>query len=496
MSKQYILAFDHGTTGIKACLFDSAGVLSARTYKAIEQIYPTTGWVEHKAEELWSLSIPMVEEVLTSASASWGDVDAIGITNQRETTVLWDKKTGKPVYNAIVWQCRRTNSICEKLKKEGLEAIIQQKTGLLLDPYFSGTKVKWILDNVPEAKSLQREGRLLFGTVDTWIIWNLSGGMAHVTDPTNASRTLLYNIREGGWDSELLEIFGVSQDMLPEVRPSSSMQVLTLPERTGGLSIPIMGDAGDQQAALYGQNCWKKGEAKSTYGTGTFLVMNLGENEAHSGKGLLTTVGCDKYGQASFAYEGSVFISGGTLEWLKKGLGIIESFEEAALFAAELGSNDGVYLVPAFVGLGAPYWDADARASISGLTHNVTRKHLARAAFEAMAYQTREVLDLMQDETGQVLKELCVDGGVTRSDFFMQFLADTLAIDVIRSQDVDITAKGVAYLAGLGSGFWGSPEEIATLENLTQVFSPKMGEELRAELYSGWMNAVKKVRTF
>lgn len=492
MSKQYILAFDLGTTGIKACLFDKAGALFARSYESIDQIYPEAGWVEHNPGQLWSLTIPMVEDLLSSASTDWSDVDAIGITNQRETTVLWDKETGKSVYNAIVWQCRRTKAICENLKKEGLEEVVKQKTGLLLDPYFSGTKVKWILDNVPEAKSLQEKGRLLFGTVDSWIIWNLSGGDAHVTDPSNASRTLLYNIRDGRWDPELLKIFGVSPEMLPEVRPSSKMGAFTLTERTGGRAIPIMGDAGDQQAALYGQKCWKKGEAKSTYGTGTFMVMNLGENEAHSGKGLLTTVGCDNKGQASFAYEGSVFISGGTLEWLKKGLGIIGSFEEAGQLASELDGNDGVYFVPAFVGLAAPYWDADARGTITGLTQNISRKHFARAAFEAMAYQTREVLDLMREETGQALKELRVDGGVTRSDFFMQFLSDILAIDVIRSEDADITAKGAAYLAGLGSGFWASPEEISTLENPVQTFSPKMAEEKREELYKGWLKAVEK----
>ncbi len=490
---RYILVFDHGTTGIKAVLLDKQGQIKARGYTQFEQIYPQPGWVEHDANTLWEKSLPVAEEALKEAGASWQDVQAIGITNQRETTILWDAQSGRPVHNAIVWQCRRTSDFTDRLRTEGKEALIRGKTGLVTDPYFSGSKVRWLLKNVPEAQPLLEAGRLKFGTVDSWIIWNLSGRALHVTDTSNASRTLLYNIHTRQWDEELLSLFDVSQSILPEVKPSNVIYGMTDPVLTGGCSIPIAGVIGDQQAALYGQKCWEAGTAKSTYGTGAFIVMNLGETPTTSAKGLLTTLACDTSGEPSYAMEGAIFMAGATIEWLIKSLGLIDSPQQANELALSISSSEGVYLVPAFVGLAAPYWQADARGMIFGLTQGSSKAHIARAAYEAMAYQTREVIDIMQKDANLQLSSLRVDGGVTRSDCLMQCLADQLGIPVLRTDDADITAKGTGYLAGLATGFWASPEEILSLPDKTEKFHPRLSEREREQNYQDWLNAVKRV---
>ncbi len=476
----YILAIDHGTTGIKACLFDKQGNIASHSYSSFHQLYPNPGWVEHNPNTLWNLTLPAAEHALKQIDATWENIEAIGLTNQRETTILWDAETSKPVYNAIVWQCRRTVHACEELRKKGYEPLIKEKTGLLLDPYFSATKIRWILDQL-ENKPKQ----LRFGTVDSWIIWKLSGNKTHVTDPSNASRTLLYNIHTKQWDPELLKLFDLSSEILPKVK--SANFAYTDPSLTGGKSIPITAVAGDQQAALFGQKCWEAGSAKSTYGTGTFFIVNQGDNETASYEGLLTTLAYDKHGEICYALEGSIFVAGGILEWLRNALGIIETPQEADQLASSLSGNSGVYLVPAFVGLGAPHWNPESRALICGMTQGCNKAHIARAALEAMVYQTQEVIDRIKTP----IKELRVDGGVTRSPFLIQFLTDQLNFPVIRSDDKDLTLKGVAYLAGLNSGFWKDSEEIRRLDEKTERFTPQMGESQRSENYQGWLKAVK-----
>ncbi len=488
----YILVFDHGTTGIKAVLLDKEGRIKARGYTQFEQIYPQPGWVEHDADTLWNQSIPVAETALKEAQATWQDVKAIGVTNQRETTILWDSTSGEPVHNAIVWQCRRTHELTQRLRSEGKEQWIREKTGLVTDPYFSGSKIQWLLENVPKTQALLQSGHLKFGTVDSWIIWNLSGRKIHITDTSNASRTLLYNIHQHAWDDELLALFNVPKEILPEVKPSNIVYGTTDPALTGGCAIPIAGNIGDQQAALYGQKCWEAGTAKSTYGTGAFIVMNLGQTATTSDKGLLTTIACNAEGEPAYAMEGAIFMAGATLEWLIKSLELVGSPQEANELALSVESTEGVYLVPAFVGLAAPYWNAEARGVISGLTQGSGKAHIARAAFEAMAYQTREVVDIMQRDAGLQLDSIRVDGGVTRSDCLMQCLADQLDIPIIRTQDADITAKGAGYLAGLATGFWHSTEEIQNLPEETESFNPKMPSKTRETLYQGWLNAVRQ----
>lgn len=501
MSKRpYVLVYDHGTTGIRACLFNPLGKLVAQGYDKFDQIYPQPGWVEHRPQDLWQKTLQVSEIAFQQAKCTWAEIDSVGITNQRETTILWDKNTGEPVYNAIVWQCRRTADYCDSLRRDGLPHQIQQKTGLMLDPYFSASKIHWILENVPEAKRLADSGDLLFGTVDTWILWNLSGRQAHLTDVSNASRTMLFNIQTNQWDEDLLELFNVPKAILPNVVPSSGQSCFVDKVLTQGIEVPISGLIGDQQSALFGQRCFIAGTAKSTYGTGAFLMMNLGkmnlENKPPtSQKGLLTTIGCGEGGQNAYAMEGAIFTAGATLEWLQRELNVFQDPKELDGMAMSLPTNEGVYLVPAFAGLAAPYWDADARAAIFGLTQGAGKNHLARAALEAMAYQTWEVFDAMQQEAGLSLSCLQVDGGVSRSRFLNQFLADMLQIPVVRSDNSESTALGAAYLAGLATEFWKSTDEISQLPETLETFEPSMSLTQRDEMLSGWLAVIPKVLT-
>jgi glycerol kinase len=494
-NRPYILVFDHGTTGVRACIINHHGTIVAQGYEKVPQIYPQPGWVEHDPTVLWNMTLKVAQEALRQLATDWSAVAAIGITNQRETVIVWDATTGKPVHNAIVWQCRRTSQWCDTLKASGHAPMLQEKTGLVVDPYFSASKIRWLFDHVPQINGLKSSGNLRFGTVDTWILWNLSGGACHVTDPTNASRTQLYNIHTRAWDPELLALFDLPREILPEVKGSGEVVGETDPRYTDGEKIPLAGIAGDQQAALFGQKCWAPGSAKSTYGTGAFLMMNLGDQSVTSRQGLLTTLGCKPDGQPCYAFEGAIFTAGATLEWIQQTLGFVQSPKEFDPLAQSLPDNQGVYLVPAFAGLGAPYWDPQARGAIFGLTQGTGKAHFVRAALEAMAYQTREVLEAMQEEGGLRLESLRVDGGVSRSNFLLQFLADMLAVPVIRTGNAESTTMGAAYLAGLAVGFWSSPQEIADLPESQERFEPAMAEHRRNELYAGWRQAISHVLT-
>ena len=490
----YILALDQGTTSSRAILFDRQGRIVSVAQQEFPQIYPQAGWVEHDPEAIWSSQRDCARQVLSQANLQASDIAAIGITNQRETTVVWDRATGEPIHNAIVWQCRRTASICEKLKKDKFDRVIRRKTGLVTDAYFSGTKVAWMLDNVKGARKRAQAGELAFGTVDTWLINRLSGGKAHVTDVSNASRTLLYNIRKQRWEDEILKKLRIPDSVLPEVKSSSEVYAETDPEIFGA-PIPIAGNAGDQQAALYGQACFKPGMMKNTYGTGCFLLMNTGEEADESKTGLLTTIAWRTNNKTEYALEGSVFIAGAAVQWLRDGLNIIAGAPETEALATSVEDNHGVYFVPAFVGLGAPYWDQDARGAIVGLTRGATRAHVARAALEAMAYQTRDVVECMQKDSGIKAKELRVDGGATRNDFLLQFQADILGIPVVRPVITETTALGAAYLAGLAVGFWKNEKEIAKQWQVEKRFEPRMKKSERERLYAGWQEAVSRVRS-
>lgn len=490
---KYVLALDQGTTSSRAILFDHSGRIIGVAQQEFPQIFPQAGWVEHGPESIWSSQLDCARQVLSQNRVSASDVAAIGITNQRETTVMWDRSNGRPIHNAIVWQCRRTAPMCEKLKKEKFDRIIQRKTGLVTDAYFSGTKVAWILDNVKDARKRAQAGEIFFGTVDTWLINRLSGGRTHVTDVSNASRTLLYDIRKQKWDDEILRKLRIPASVLPEVKSSSEVYAETDPELFGA-PIPIAGIAGDQQAALYGQACFKPGMMKNTYGTGCFLLMNTGGKANASKNGLLTTIAWRTNEKTEYALEGSVFIAGAAIQWLRDGLGIIASAGETEALATSVNDNHGVYFVPAFVGLGAPYWDQNARGAIVGLTRGSSRAHIARAALEAMAYQTRDVVDCMQRDSGIKARELRVDGGATRNDFLCQFQADILGIPVVRPVITETTALGAAYLAGLAVGFWKSENEIAKQWQVEKRFEPKMKKSERERLYSGWQAAVARVR--
>ncbi len=490
----YILALDQGTTSSRAILFDRAGRIVAVAQQEFPQIYPQAGWVEHGPEAIWGSQLDCARQALTNAYISAKDVAAIGITNQRETTVVWDRVTGQAIHNAIVWQCRRTAPMCEKLKKEKFDRVIRRKTGLVTDAYFSGTKVAWLLDNVKDARKRANDGGLAFGTVDTWLISRLSGGKAHVTDVSNASRTLMYDIRKQKWDDEILKKLLVPASMLPEVKSSSEVYAETDPDLFGA-PIPIAGDAGDQQAALFGQACFKTGMMKNTYGTGCFLLMNIGERADASKNGLLTTIAWRAKNKTEYALEGSVFIAGAAVQWLRDGLNIISNAAETEALATSINDNHGVYFVPAFVGLGAPYWDQNARGAIVGLTRGATRAHLARAALEAMAYQTRDVVECMQLDSGIKAKELRVDGGATHNNFLCQFQADILGIPVVRPVITETTALGAAYLAGLAVGFWKSEKEIAEQWQVEKRFEPQMKKSERERLYDGWKEAVARVRS-
>ncbi len=486
----YILALDQGTTSSRAILFDENGSIVASEQQEFTQIFPKPGWVEHDAEEIWQTQLIVAANVLKNNGLTAKDIAAIGITNQRETTVVWDKNTGKPIHNAIVWQDRRTAGICDQLKADGEEAYIRDNTGLVVDAYFSGTKVKWLLDNVEGARAKAENGDLLFGTIDTWLVWKLTGGTTHITDYSNASRTLLYNIKKLEWDSHLLSILNIPSSVLPEVKPSSTVYGKTTESLFGG-AIPIAGIAGDQQAALFGQACHKQGMAKNTYGTGCFMLMNTGEQPVASKSGLLTTIAWGLDGKVTYALEGSVFIAGAAIQWLRDGLKVIDDSPDSEFYAMKVPTTEGVYVVPAFAGLGAPYWDMYARGAIFGLTRGSSKAHLIRATLESLAYQTRDVLGAMQKDSGVELKTLRVDGGASANNLLMQFQSDILATTVERPSIIETTALGAAYLAGLAVGFW-TKEDIEQKWQLNKAFNPKMEEQLKEKLYKGWQKAVKR----
>ncbi len=491
MTKQrYVVALDQGTTSSRAIIFDHDARIVAVSQREFTQHYPQPGWVEHDPMEIWATQSSTLTEALAKSGIHNDEIAAIGITNQRETTVVWEKATGKPVYNAIVWQCRRTAAICEELKARGLDNYVRENTGLLLDAYFSGTKVKWILDNVEGAREKAERGELLFGTVDTWLIWKMTNGEVHVTDPTNASRTMLYNIRDLQWDGHILQELGIPASMLPQVRPSSEVYGYTT--RGGGAQIPISGIAGDQQAALFGQLCFEKGMAKNTYGTGCFLLMNTGETPVKSESGLLTTIAVGPTGNVNYALEGSVFMGGATVQWLRDELRLIDDATDTGYFAGKVKDSNGVYLVPAFVGLGAPYWDPYARGAIVGLTRGANRNHIIRAALESIAYQSRDVLDAMQKDSGIRLASLKVDGGAVANDFLMQFQSDIMGTTVVRPKLIETTALGAAFLAGLAVGFWESTAELSDKFSIDREFEPALPAEQREQLHSGWQKAVTR----
>ena len=487
--QQYILSFDQGTTSSRAIVFDKAGAIVSTAQKEFRQIFPKPGWVEHDANEIWSTQMGVAAEAITKAGLSIQHIAAIGITNQRETTIVWDKKTGIPVYNAIVWQDRRTADYCDQLKAAGHAKLIQEKTGLIVDAYFSATKVKWILDNVAGARERAMNGELLMGTIDTWLVWKLTNGQVHVTDVSNASRTMLYNIHSLQWDQDLLERFDIPAAMLPLVKSSSEIYGYTQSILTSH-PVPIAGIAGDQQAALFGQQCTQPGMVKNTYGTGCFMLMNTGEKPVASTNQLLTTIAWQVNGVTHYALEGSVFIAGAVVQWLRDGLKIVRTSAEIETLAGQVSSADGVYVVPAFAGLGAPYWNQHARGTIVGITRGTTSAHIARAAVESIAYQTMDVLKAMEADSGISIKELRVDGGATVNNMLMQFQADLLQTGVVRPTTVETTALGAAYLAGLAVGFWSSVSEIQSIWEKDRVFSPEMSLANRDALAAGWAKAV------
>ena len=489
--KQYVIALDQGTTSSRAILFDREQNIIAMGQKEFTQHYPKAGYVEHDPMEIYSSQYGVMVEVLAKSNVSPEEVAAIGITNQRETTIVWDKETGRPIYNAIVWQCRRTAPICEELKRQGLEPYIREHTGLLIDAYFSGTKVKWILDNVPDARKMAAEGRLLFGTVDSWLIWKLTGGRVHVTDYTNASRTMLYDIRHMCWDKIICDALEIPMNMLPEVRSSSEVYGTM---NYAGVEIPIAGCAGDQQAALFGQTCFEAGEAKNTYGTGCFLLMNTGSDFFQSQNGLVTTMAASADGRPCYALEGSVFIGGAVIQWIRDELHLIQEAADSEYFASRLEDNGGVYVVPAFTGLGAPYWDMYARGAIMGLTRGCNRKHIIRAALESIAYQSRDVLNAMQRDTGIRLQELRVDGGASANNFLMQFQSDIINTTSRRPMIRETTALGAAYLAGLATGVWDDLDEIRSQWTLDKLYLPQMPADVRERNLRGWDKAIGRVQ--
>ncbi|APH06598.1 glycerol kinase GlpK [Bacillus weihaiensis] len=496
MEKKYIMALDQGTTSTRAIIFNKSGEIVGSAQQEFTQYFPNPGWVEHNPQEIWSSVLAVIAQVLTKTSISAKEIASIGITNQRETAVVWEKETGKPVYNAIVWQSRQTADICEELKQAGHSDTIREKTGLLIDAYFSGTKVKWILENVEGARQKAEEGELLFGTIDTWLIWKLSGGQAHVTDYSNASRTLMYNIYDLKWDEELLDILTVPSSMLPEVRSSSEVYAKTIDYHFFGEEVPIAGVAGDQQAALFGQACYEKGMAKNTYGTGCFMLMNTGEKAVKSKNGLLTTIAWGIDGKVEYALEGSIFVAGSAIQWLRDGLRMFDDASKSEAYATRIESSEGVYVVPAFVGLGTPYWDSDARGAVFGLTRGTSKEHFIRATLESLAYQTKDVLTCMEADSGIELKTLRVDGGAVKNNFLMQFQSDILHVPVERPVINETTALGAAYLAGLAVGFFADREEITVKWKKDVAVEPKMDEKTREELYDGWKNAIQATMSF
>ncbi|APF24779.1 glycerol kinase GlpK [Clostridium butyricum] len=493
--EKYIIALDQGTTSSRAIIFDRDQNILDVCQKEFTQIYPKQGWVEHNPLEIWSSQYGVLQEVMAKANITQEEIAAIGITNQRETTIVWDKNTGEPVYNAIVWQCRRTAGIVEELKKdEEFVEYVKDNTGLLLDAYFSGTKIKWILDNVEGAREKADKGELLFGTVDTWLVWKLTNGKVHVTDYTNASRTMLYNIKDLKWDEKILNKLNIPKSLLPEVKNSSEVYGYANLGGTGGVRVPIAGMAGDQQCALFGQTCFDEGSVKNTYGTGCFLLMNTGEKMIRSKNGLLTTIAVGIDGKVQYALEGSVFVGGAVIQWIRDELKLVNDAADTEYFAKKVKDNGGVYIVPAFTGLGAPHWDMYARGAIFGLTRGANRNHIIRAALEAIAYQSRDLIDAMQEDSGCKLTSIKVDGGASRNNLLMQFQADITGSEVVRPIITETTALGAAYLAGLAVGFWKSKEEIAKKWAVSQEYSPNLDEDVKEKLYRGWKKAVDRAK--
>jgi glycerol kinase len=492
--ENYILAIDQGTTGSCALIIDRSGTTVARAYRELRQSFPRPGWVEHNPIEIFQSCLTVSREAVQQANIAFAQIRGIGITNQRESVVVWEKSGGQPVYPSICWQCRRTAGLCEELKRQGLEGLIQRKTGLTLDAYFSGTKIRWILDNIPGGRQRALRGELLCGTIDSWLVWNLTGGSVHVTDYTNASRTMLFNLNTLEWDPELLALLEIPAVILPRAMPSSMVYGVTSQGLFDQESIPISAIAGDQQAALFGQACYAKGMAKNTYGTGSFVLVNTGEGPVYSRNGLITTMACGLESKPTYALEGSIFVSGAVIQWLRDGLGLIKTAAESEPLAASVPDNGGVYFVPAFVGLGAPHWDMYARGAVVGLTRGSQKGHLARAALEAIAYQVRDVIEAIKADACFSLPILRVDGGGSLNNLLMQFQSDILGIPVQRAQSGDITALGAGYLAGLAVGFWEGTEETGRQWHSTAIFEPKMSEDRRESLYRNWKRAVEHAK--
>lgn len=487
---KYIMALDLGTTSCRCIIFDKNGRICSAAQKEFTQYFPQPGWVEHDAEEIWATQTGLMYEAMSKIDITINEIAGIGITNQRETTVLWDKETGRPVHKAIVWQCRRTAGYCDELKKLGMAEFFRSKTGLVLDAYFSATKLRWLLDNAAGARERAEKGELLFGTVDSWIIWKLTGGKVHVTDYSNASRTMLFNIHTLKWDEEILRVLKIPQQILPEVKPSSHVYGYT-DSKLFGREVPIAGAGGDQQCALFGQTCFERGEVKNTYGTGGFMLMNTGTSPVNSHNGLVTTIAWGVDNKVEYALEGSIFVAGAAVQWLRDELGLIRDAAESEVLAKSVPDANGCYVVPAFVGLGAPYWDQYARGAIVGLTRGVNRNHIVRATLESIAYQVNDVLTAMQEDSGMPITSLRVDGGACDNDFLMQFQADILNTSVVRPYCIETTAMGAAYLAGLAVGYWRSKEEILANHVIAAEFKPQMGQAKRENLLQGWHNAVK-----
>ena len=493
-SRRYVLALDQGTSGSTALVIDTEGAVAARGYAELPQRYPQPGWVEHDPEQIWSTVGEAARRALAEARVTGVEIAAIGIANQRETTIVWDRRTGAPIHPAIVWQCRRTAAMCDALKVTGAEPLVRARTGLVLDAYFSGTKIRWLLDHMPGARRRAERGELAFGTVDAWLVWKLTGGRVHATDATNASRTLCLGLRSVDWDDEMLALLGVPREVLPAVVDSSGVCAETSDVGWLPAGVPIAGIAGDQQAALFGQACYEPGSAKNTYGTGCFALLNTGAVPVVSGHGLLTTVAWRIGGRATYALEGSVFIAGAAVQWLRDGLGVVARAAETQTLAESIEDTGGVYFVPAFVGLGAPYWDPYARGTLVGLTRGTTRAHLVRATLEAIAYQSRDVLEAMAADAKVALRALKVDGGAVANDFLCQFQADVLDAAVLRPRVIETTALGAAFLAGLGSGFWPSLDALASRQAVERTFTPRMDPATRARRYDGWRRAVERAR--
>ncbi|WP_314061752.1 glycerol kinase GlpK [uncultured Vagococcus sp.] len=494
--ERFILAIDQGTTSTRAILFNKKGEVHHTAQKEFTQYFPQPGWVEHDANEIWLTVQAVIASVLIESNTRPQQIEAIGITNQRETTVIWDKETSVPIYHALVWQSRQTSHIADQLIADGYEELISKKTGLRVDAYFSGTKIKWLLDNVEGARERAQNSELLFGTIDSWLIWKLTGGAVHVTDFTNASRTMIYNIHELKWDQELLELLDIPETILPEVRPSSEIYGTTVSYHMFGQEIPIAGAAGDQQAALFGQNCFEAGNIKNTYGTGCFILMNTGNQPVHSEHGLVTTIAASIGDEVQYALEGSVFVAGSAVQWLRDGLRMFEKAADTERYATKVASSDGVYVVPAFVGLGAPHWDSDARGAIFGLTRGTSKEVMIRATLEAIAYQTKDVMETMLQDSGLPITSMRVDGGAAKNNFLMQFQSDILNLDISRPKVNETTALGAAYLAGLATGYWRDMADIRKNWQLEQEYHPQMAQEERTQLYDGWKKAVSATLLF